>query len=171
MYRHEVYFMYPFFNMSIFEEALRRLFTVSPIPGVVPADFGLGCSEEADGTTPVFQCALFVMLCHAVSFLDLDQEDKAVVSRVFWKCAKRFMTPELLNKGSLAAVQTFLIMAIAVNSALLPGDLSKIPAALAFRIAQSLGIDSGHDQIPIAAASPLHDTHRQAWYGCVMMTL
>ncbi|OTA01869.1 hypothetical protein A9Z42_0021950 [Trichoderma parareesei] len=151
--------------MCTFEEALRRLFTVSPTPGVVPADFGLGCSKEADGTTPVFQCALFVMLCHAVSFLDLDQEDKALVSRVFWKCAKCFMSPDLLNKSSLAAVQTFLIIAVAVNSALLPGDESKIPAVLASRIAQSLGIDRGHDQIPIAAASPLHDTHRQACFS------
>ncbi|KAL7822703.1 hypothetical protein V8C26DRAFT_436854 [Trichoderma gracile] len=157
--------------MYIFEEALRRLFTVSETLGVVPADFGLGCSKEADGTTPVFQCALFMMLCHAVSFLDLDLEDKAVASRVFWRCAKRFMTPDILKRSSLATVQTFLIIAVAINSALFPSYQSKIPAALAFRIAESLGIDRGHDQIPIAAASPLHDINRQAWYGCVMMTL
>ena len=163
--------MYPFFNMHLFEEALRRLFTVSPIPGVAPADLGLGCSKEADGTTPLFQCALFMMLCHAVYFSDLDQEDKAVVSRTFWKCAKRFMTPDLLKRSSLAAVQTFLTIAVAINSSLLPGVQSKIPALLASRIARSLGIDSEHDQTPMTAAGPVHDINRQAWYGCVMMNL
>ncbi|KAL7808133.1 hypothetical protein V8C44DRAFT_366924 [Trichoderma aethiopicum] len=171
LYRHEVYFMFPFFNMHLFEEALGRLFTVSPSPGVSSAGFGLGSPKEADGTTPLFQCALFVILCHGVCYLDLGQEDKAFLSRVFWKCAKRFMTPKLLERSSLAAVQTFLTIAVAINSSILPGVQSKIPAMLASRIARSLGIDSGHDRAPIAAANPLNDISRQAWYGCVMMSL
>ncbi|KAL6790514.1 hypothetical protein J3E68DRAFT_410438 [Trichoderma sp. SZMC 28012] len=111
-----------------------------------------------------------MMLWHAVYFANLEQEDKEFASAIFWKCAKFFMTEELLETSCLAAVQTQLIIAVALNSSNLQGNERKIPAELAYRIAQCLGIDN-EKNLPTAAAEGVHDADRQAWYGCVMMNL
>lgn len=171
IYRNEVYFMYPFFNMHRFMTSFRKLFLLATASSLPPAHLGLGCLKEADPTTPLFQCALFMMLSHAVYFANLERNDKAFVSRIFWKCAQSFITLDLLKASNLAAVQTFLIIAVAFNSSLLPGVESKIPAELAYRIARSLGIDSENDQSTTDTTGQVQDIHRHAWYGCVMMNL
>ncbi|KAH6607261.1 hypothetical protein Trco_003574 [Trichoderma cornu-damae] len=141
VYRQEVYFMYPFFNMDIFIIGLCKLFRVEPKIEDPPEYYGLGCSKGAGPTSPLFQCALFMMLSHAAHFSNLHKHLKAFVSRVFWKCAKSFITTDLLQGASLAAVQAFLIIAVSFNSSLFPGVEGKVPATLAYCIARSLGID------------------------------
>ncbi|KAL7916312.1 hypothetical protein GGI35DRAFT_32639 [Trichoderma velutinum] len=170
LYRHEVYFTYPFFNMNKFMDAVIKLFMLITKFDVSSAYLGLGCSDESNPSTPLFQCSLFMILWHSVYFANLEQEDKLFASRIFWKCAKFFMTDELLKTSCLAAVQTQLIIAVALNSSNLQGNESKIPAELAYHIAQSLGIDNERNQ-PTSAAAGVHDADRQAWYGCVMMNL
>ncbi|PTB60488.1 hypothetical protein M431DRAFT_183382 [Trichoderma harzianum CBS 226.95] len=170
IYRHEVYFTYPFFNMNQFTDVVMKFFMLITKSDVSSAYLGLGCSDESNPTTPLFQCSLFMMLWHAVYFANIEQEDKELASRIFWKCAKFFMTEELLETSCLAAVQTQLIIAVALNSSNLQGNERKIPAELAYRIAQCLGIDN-EKNLPTAAAEGVHDADRQAWYGCVMMNL
>ncbi|KAL7953666.1 hypothetical protein V8C34DRAFT_48049 [Trichoderma compactum] len=170
LYRHEVYFTYPFFNMNQFTDAIMKFFMLITKSDVSSAYLGLGCSDESNPTTPLFQCSLFMILWHAVYFANIEQEDKKFASRVFWKCAKFFMTEELLKTSCLAAVQTQLIIAVALNSSNVRGNERKIPAELAYRIAQDLGIDN-EKNLPTAAAAGVHDADRQAWYGCVMMNL
>lgn len=170
IYRHEVYFTYPFFNMNQFTDAVMKFFMLITKSDVSSAYLGLGCSDESNPTTPLFQCSLFVVLWHALYFANIDQEDKKFACRVFWKCAKFFMTEELLKTSCLAAVQTQLIIAVALNSSNVEGNERKIPAELAYRIAQNLGIDNDKN-LPTAAAEGVHDADRQAWYGCVMMNL
>ncbi|KAK4077434.1 uncharacterized protein Triagg1_3766 [Trichoderma aggressivum f. europaeum] len=164
IYRHEVYFTYPFFNMNQFAEAVMKFFMLITKSDVSSAFLGLGCSDESNPTTPLFQCSLFMILWHAVYFSNLEQEDKVFASRVFWKCAKFFMTEELLKTSCLAAVQTQLIIAVALNSSNVQGKERKIPAELAYRIAQNLGIDD-EKNLPTAAAEGVHDADRQAWFS------
>ncbi|KAJ4865187.1 hypothetical protein T069G_01717 [Trichoderma breve] len=164
IYRHEVYFTYPFFNMNQFTDVVMKFFMLITKSDVSSAYLGLGCSDESNPTTPLFQCSLFMMLWHAVYFANIEQEDKEFASAIFWKCAKFFMTEELLETSCLAAVQTQLIIAVALNSSNLQGNERKIPAELAYRIAQCLGIDN-EKNLPTAAAEGVHDANRQAWFS------
>ncbi|UKZ74206.1 hypothetical protein TrVFT333_001865 [Trichoderma virens FT-333] len=131
---------------------------------------GLGCSDESNPSTALFQCALFTILCHAVFFANLEEKDKKFASGVFWKCAKFFMTEELLKTSCVAAVQTLLIISVAYNGSTFGVKGRKIPADLACRIARSLGIDNEDDQ-PASAAAGVQGANRQTWYGCIMMNL
>ncbi|KAM0248373.1 hypothetical protein ACHAQJ_009498, partial [Trichoderma viride] len=166
-YRLDVFFMFPFFNLTMFIAAFRSLYEDGAAAPY--AFFGLGCSAEAKPQSPMFQCALFMMLSHAAIFSPAAQKQKHLVSRLFWECAMAFITSDLLKADSLASVQTFLVMAVTFNSFGFTGPERRLPAEIAYRLAQHMRLEAGDDGVE---RSPEEiEVRRQAWYGCVMMTL
>ncbi|RFU81120.1 hypothetical protein TARUN_1074 [Trichoderma arundinaceum] len=170
-YLADVYYMFPFFDRRAFRDALDNLYREEGFKPL-PARLGLGCPDEADPTSPLFQCALFMMLSHAAHSLHMELEDKLFVSRAFWKCAKWFITPALLDTCSLATVQTFLMLAVVLNSSCSPGK-ARIPTELACRIARSLGIRDGNDEVleDDEGTARLKKVRARTWYVCVLMSV
>jgi hypothetical protein len=173
IYRMEVYFLFPFFNLTKFISAFRSLYDFGPdATATLPDAFcGLGCSKEAGPQSPMFQCALFMMLSHATIFSEMKEDHKMFVSRAFWECAVAFITPHLLKTNSVAAVQTFLIISVSFNSSRFPVAERRLPIELAYRLARHMRIDVDVENDGVKKTLDEIDARRRAWYGCVMMTL
>ncbi|KAL7894947.1 hypothetical protein HDV63DRAFT_149506 [Trichoderma sp. SZMC 28014] len=170
VYHKEVYYLFPFICFSTFLRAYRNLngdddATTGPSPS---ASFGLGGSgEETKAHSLMFRCALFTMLSHASKFAEVKESERRFLSRAFWECACAHFTPVLVKENSLAAVQTFLIVAVSFNSTRFSGDERRIPMEIAYRLAQHMMLDDDDDGV--ARSSQEKEIRMKAWYGCVMM--
>jgi hypothetical protein len=171
VYHKEVCYLFPFICFSTFMRAYRsQNSNADTATGLSPSvSFGLGGSEEASNTHSfMFRCALFTMLSHASKLAKMKEKDRAFLSRAFWECACAHLTPAIVKENSLAAVQTFLIVAVSLNSTRLQGDRRKIPIEIAYRLAQYMRLDDDSDG---TMRSPEEkEVRMKAWYGCVMMT-
>lgn len=171
VYHKEVCYLFPFICFSTFMRAYRSLNgDDGAATGLSPsASFGLGGSGEGASThLLMFRCALFTMLSHAAKFAKMKENDKKFLSRAFWECACAHLTPALVKENSLAAVQTFLIVAVSFNSTRFSGDERRIPIDIACRLAQYMRLDDDGDGV---VRSPEEkEVRMKTWYGCVMMT-
>lgn len=170
VYHKEVYYLFPFICFSTFMRAYRSLNgDDGAATGLSPsASFGLGGSgEEAKAHSLMFRCALFTMLSHASKFSEMKEREKTFLSRAFWECACAHLTPALVRENSLAAVQTFLIVAVSFNSTRFSGDERRIPIEVAYRLAQHMRLDDDGDGV--VRSSVEKEMRMKAWYGCVMM--
>ncbi|KAL9488245.1 hypothetical protein ACSS6W_000522 [Trichoderma asperelloides] len=171
VYHREICYLFPFICFSTFMRAYRSLNSDdgAAIGHFTSALFGLGGSGEELSTHPLmFRCALFTMLSHAARFSQMKEKDRMFLSRAFWECACAHLTPALVKENSLAAVQTFLIVAVSFNSTRFTGDERRIPIEIAYRLAQHMRLDDVNDGV---LRSPEEKEARmKAWYGCVMMT-
>lgn len=171
VYHKEVCYLFPFICFSTFMRAYRGLHgDHGAATGLFPAaSFGLGGSGEEPRThSLMFRCALFTMLSHASKFAKMKQRDKIFLSRAFWECACAHLTPALVKENSLAAVQTFLIVAVSFNSTRFSGDERRIPIEIAYRLAQHMRLDDDGDGV--MRSHEEKEVRMKAWYGCVMMT-
>lgn len=170
IYHKEVCYLFPFICFSTFMRAYRSFNgDDDAATGLsASASFGLGGSAETSDAHPLmFHCALFTMLSHAVKFATMKENDKKFLSRAFWECACAHFTPALVEENSLAAVQTFLILAVSFNSTLFSGDERKIPIEIAYRLGQHMRLDDDSDEYLRSVEEK--EIRRKAWYGCVMM--
>ncbi|KAK1252534.1 hypothetical protein MKX08_003721 [Trichoderma sp. CBMAI-0020] len=171
VYHKEVCYLFPFICFSTFMRAYRRANgDKDAATGLSPStSFGLGGSGETANTHSfMFRCALFTMLSHASKFSKLKEKDKIFLSRAFWECAYAHVTPALVKENSLAAVQTFLIVAISFNSTRFSGDERRIPIEIAYRLAQHMRL--GDDGDGVMRSCGEKEVRMKTWYGCVMMT-
>ncbi|PTB45156.1 hypothetical protein M441DRAFT_184180 [Trichoderma asperellum CBS 433.97] len=171
VYHREVCYLFPFICFSTFMRAYRSLNSDdgAATGHFTSALFGLGGSGEESSTHPLmFRCALFTMLSHAARFSQMKEKDRTFLSRAFWECACAHLTPALVKENSLAAVQTFLIIAVSFNSTRFSGDERRIPIEIAHRLAQHMRLDDVNDGVMRSPEEK--ETRMKAWYGCVMMT-
>ncbi|KAL7917574.1 hypothetical protein ACQKWADRAFT_325510 [Trichoderma austrokoningii] len=149
VYHKEIHYLFPFICFSTFIRAYRGMNGDYGITtGFSPApSYGLGGTVDEASTHPhMFLCALFTMLSHASKLTSMKERDKTFLSRAFWKCAVAHLSPALIKENSLAAVQTFLIVAVSSNSTRFPiGDERWLPVEIAYRLAQHMRLDDDGD--------------------------
>jgi hypothetical protein len=104
----------------------------------------------------------------------MDYKDRDQMSRVFFERAKKLMDLDMLAAGSLALVQTLLLMGQYLQSTEMSSSCWNI-VGLAVRVAQSIGLH--HDPkscnqgcCPAQTLDQVEsEMRRRAWAGCVLL--
>ncbi|KAJ5151079.1 uncharacterized protein N7482_010331 [Penicillium canariense] len=165
-----VYCLYPFFHRPSFEQAYENLWgsTKWPKPELPELNIGIGGTFDSGHQSIVFHCALnaiFGLGCH---FSDIPAAEREAAAYSFFLRAKRFVGLDLLDTGTIGAVQTLLIVSLLLQSTPYPNRCWNA-IGVACRMALGLGL---HETPTQSSIKPLEkEIRRRTWHGCVMMDL
>lgn len=169
-YWERIYCLYPFFHRPSFEQAYENLWGSAkwPKPELPDLNIGLGGSFDSGTQSIVFHTALnaiFALSCH---FSDIPAGERETAAYSFFLRAKRFVGLDLLDTGTIGVVQTFLIVALLLQSTPYT-DRCWNAIGLACRVGQGLGL---HETTTQKSITPLEkEIRRRTWHGCVMMDM
>ncbi|KIX03970.1 uncharacterized protein Z518_07523 [Rhinocladiella mackenziei CBS 650.93] len=164
-----IYHLYPFIHKRTFMRAYEQLWISQPAdtelqtPGAA-----LGGSVEYGPNSIVFHCALNMMLALATQFMDTPLEDRRRLGDLFAEKARNLCQLDLFDDGSLAVIQTLLLMTQYLQSTPFPNRCWNC-IGIACRMAQGLGLYVENSQ-SMKRFSPLEiEMRRRVWYGCVIL--
>ncbi|RAH85749.1 hypothetical protein BO86DRAFT_436977 [Aspergillus japonicus CBS 114.51] len=166
-YYEKIHTLYPFFHRPAFARAYSALW--APGPTTDANDFGkrIGLGDPSV-PWPIFHAGLNIILALGCQFSSLDRMTREATADAFFQRSQRFLNGISMDKGSLALVQTLLLM-----SSYLQG--SESPArcwntiGFACRMAQALGMHSlSSDRFRSTAEIQVR---RRVWHGCIMLDL
>ncbi|KAJ6109899.1 hypothetical protein N7486_002134 [Penicillium sp. IBT 16267x] len=169
-YWERIYCLYPFFHRPSFEQAYENLWGSAkwPKPNLPELNIGLGGSFDSGPQSIVFHTALnaiFALSCH---FSDIPAGERETAAYSFFLRAKCFIGLDLLDTGTIGVVQTFLIIALLLQSTPYT-DRCWNAIGLACRVGQGLGL---HETTTQKSITPLEkEIRRRTWHGCVMMDM
>lgn len=168
-YWDRVYHLYPFIHKPTFMRAYEQLWQPNPSESELNTpEAGLGGSLEYGPHSTVFHCALNVMLALSMQFMDTPLDDRRKLEDLFAKKARDLCHLDLLDDGSLAVIQTLLIMTQYLQSTPFPNRCWNC-IGITCRLAQSLGLYVETLQA-VKRMSPLEvEMRRRVWYGCVTL--
>ncbi|KAJ5628555.1 hypothetical protein N7490_010783 [Penicillium lividum] len=169
-YWERIYCLYPFFHRPSFEQAYENLWGSAkwPKPNLPDLNIGLGGSFDSAPQSIVFHAALnaiFALSCH---FSDIPAGEREAAAYSFFLRAKRFIGLDFLDTNTIGVVQTFLIVALLLQSTPYTNRCWNA-IGLACRVAQGLGL---HETTTQKSITPLEkEIRRRTWHGCVMMDM
>jgi len=169
IYWTSVHSLYPFLHRPSMEDAYDRLWmpkseAQKPYGDV---DLGLGSTEASGCGSPVFHCGLNIIFALSCQFAgpDLAQNCQAL-SETFFLRSRRLLHVDVVDQGSIALVQTLLIISQYLQCTLFSSSCWTA-LGLACRLAQDLGL---YAEDPRTKRSPLElEIRRRIWYGCTAM--
>lgn len=169
-YWDRVHCLYPFFHRPSFEQAYEDLWgsNKSPRPKLPELNIGLGSAFDSGPKSIVFHCALNAILGLGCHFSEIPAAERELAAYSFFLRSKRFVTLDLLDIGTIGVVQTFLIMALFLQSTPY-ADRCWNAIGVACRSAQGLGL---HEATSSVSTKPLEtEVRRRTWHGCVIMDM
>jgi hypothetical protein len=168
-YWDKVYTLYPFIHKPTFMQSYERLWHANARIAPDNSALGLGESRSAGPLSFVFHCGLNAMLILGLQFTDLPAAEKdSLTFQCLQKC-KNLLKVDLFNEGSLAVLQTTLLLAHYFQSTTSPNKCWNI-VGISCRIAQSLGLHV--DGIRPTKFPPIErELRRRVWYSCVMLDM
>ncbi|KAH8597630.1 fungal-specific transcription factor domain-containing protein [Bisporella sp. PMI_857] len=164
--------LYPFLHKPSFNTAYENLWKSSNDiqQTTTDCDLGLGTPSVSDSRSTVFHCALnaiFALSCQ-LSGQEILQHGRESLSQTFFLRSKSLLHVDILDHGSIALVQTLLIITQFLQSSSSPGRCWN-SLGLACRIAQGLGI---HIEDRFIQREPCEiELRRRVWYGCVTLDI
>jgi hypothetical protein len=166
-YWNRVHCLYPFVHQQSFISTYDRLWSgdTHDTPQESIAKVGLGGSGYS---ISVFYCALNAIFALGCQFSDLQLAQRENLSETFFRRSKQLLRIDILDEGSLALIQTLLIVAQFLQSTQFPNRCWNV-VGLACRMAQGLGLylDDANDNRPFVEV----EMRRRTWYGCVTLDL
>ncbi len=117
-----VYPLCPFLHRPTFEAAYATLWNA---PGEDPnlaqeSDAGLGNIIDAGPSHQTFYCALNVMLALGAQFLDVSVSERKSITAMFELRSKNLLAVNMMDRGSIAVVQTLLLSGQYLQSTFCP---------------------------------------------------
>ncbi|PVH72451.1 hypothetical protein DL98DRAFT_502360 [Cadophora sp. DSE1049] len=164
--------LYPFVHKPLFMRAYEDLWKPSSqlLRELQDGDFGLGTAGVSDSRTLIFHCALnaiFALSCQ-LSETAIPDRDRESISKEFFLRSKSLLHVDILDHGSVALVQTLLIIAQFLQSTSFPSRCWT-SLGLACRIGQGLGL---HVEDCNSRRDPQEvELRRRVWYGCTIMDI
>lgn len=164
--------LYPFIHKPSFVSAYENLWMPSNElhKSSGDQDLGLGSSGISDSRSTVFHCALNAIFALGCQLADAESsiQNRESLSETFFLRSKALLHVDILDHGSIAIVQTLLIVAQYLQSTSFPSRCWTA-LGLACRIGQGLGLHVEDCHIP---REP-HDfeIRRRVWYGCVILDM
>lgn len=169
IYWTRVYHLYPFLHKPTFMVAYEQLWSSQPAAtarGSSTADI-LG-SDSYGPNNIVFHCAMNLMLALATQFMDLPLGERVQLGEMFSERARNLCQLDLFDDGSLAVIQTFLLMTQYLQSTPFPGRCWTW-VGVACRMAQGLGLHRESLQRNATGDPLIIQMRRRVWHGCVML--
>ncbi|KAF1929226.1 uncharacterized protein M421DRAFT_134642 [Didymella exigua CBS 183.55] len=172
LYWDRVHLLYPVLHRRSFEQAYQDLWrpTAQHHLHYRPSS-ALGLGAAAGPSSPVFHCALNAALALGMQFSDLPLGEKERLSSACLAKSKDLLKMDLFDQGSLALVQTLLLLTQYFQSTNWP---SKCWTAigLACRLAQGLDLHIDKALPGQRALTPdEHEMRRRVWHGCVTLDI
>ncbi|KAL6247266.1 hypothetical protein RBB50_005611 [Rhinocladiella similis] len=168
-YWDRVYPLYPFIHKPTFMQAYEQLWGLNPAAGELGTpEAGLGGSAEYGPRSIVYHCALNVMLALATQFMDVPLDDRRRLEGAFANKARDLCRLDLFDDGSLAVIQTLLIMTQYLQCTPHPNRCWNC-IGITCRLAQSLGLHVENPQAGKGTAPFASEMRRRVWYGCVTL--
>lgn len=169
--------LYPLIHKPSFEERYRMVW--------YPQTESRCLSTEAHASTPtglytstgdrLFYCMLNSVFALGALFSPrMDHKDRDQLSRSFFERSKKLMDLDMLAAGSLALVQTLLLMGQYLQSTEMSSTCWNI-VGLAVRVAQNIGLhhDPKNCNQSCCPAQTIDqaetEMRRRAWAGCVLL--
>ena len=166
-YWNRVHCLYPFVHQQSFISAYNRLWGSDTQELLQDSIARVGLGNPACSAS-VFYCALNAIFALGCQFSDLRLAERENLSETFFRRSKQLLRIDILDEGSLALIQTLLIVAQFLQSTQFPNRCWNV-VGLACRIAQGLGLhlEGGNDTKPFVEV----EMRRRTWYGCVTLDL
>lgn len=166
--------LYPFVYKPVFTRAYEDLWKPIELQReqreTRDCDLGLGTPGISDSQSTVYHCALnaiFALSCQ-LSGPEILQHDRDSLSQTFFLRCRSLLHVDILDHGSIALVQTLLIVAQYLQSTSF-SSRCWTSLGLACRIGQGLGlhVETGglhRDEREV-------ELRRRVWYGCTVMDM
>jgi hypothetical protein len=165
-----VYPLCPFIHRPTFEAAYATLW--NPAGGEAhlaqESDAGLGNIIDAGPSNQSFYCALNMMLALGTQFLDISVSQRKNITSMFEQRSKNLLAVDMMDRGSIAVVQTLLLNGQYLQSTFCPQRCWNC-IGVACRIAQGLGLHV--DPAPMQKSSLGQEMRRRVWYACMMLDM
>ena len=165
--------LYPFVYRPLFTRAYEDLWKPSHElrRDTIECDLGLGSPGLSDSQSVVFHCALnavFALSCQ-LSAPVIQQHDRESLSQTFFSRCRSLLHVDILDHGSIALVQTLLIVAQYLQSTSFPSRCWT-SIGLACRIGQGVGLHVEDSSFPRRDAREV-EVRRRVWYGCTLLDM
>jgi hypothetical protein len=168
-YWDKVYTLYPFVHKPTFMKSYERLWDANAGAAPANAALGLGESGSAGPLSFVFHCGLNAMLILGLEFTSIPKSEKdSLTFQCLQKC-KNLLKFDLFNEGSVAVLQTTLLLAHYFQSTNSPNK-GWVITGVSCRIAQGLGL---HVDSPGISQSPpvVRELLRRLWYSTIIFDM
>lgn len=165
--------LYPFVYRPLFTSAYEDLWR--PLHELrrdtIECDLGLGTPGLSDSQSVVFHCALNAVFALSCQLSDsvIQQHDRESLSQTFFVRCRSLLHVDILDHGSIALVQTLLIVAQYLQSTSFPSRCWT-SLGLACRIGQGVGLHVEDGSGPRRDAREV-EVRRRVWYGCTLMDM
>ncbi|PLB50078.1 hypothetical protein P170DRAFT_445469 [Aspergillus steynii IBT 23096] len=167
----EVYFnnfhlLYPWVDKASFLASYDALWSrQEDTTGEHLPDVGLGGKKCS---TAVFHCALNAMFALACELSTMTPREKRITSQTFYQRMKSLTSIDILDSGSLAHVQAFLLVGMYLQCTPYPKKCWNA-VGMAYRIAVGLGLHRGRFASDLTGVE--QTTRRKVWCACVNMDI
>lgn len=164
------YPLYPFLHRPTFEAAYAMLWNPSASNDHLAqeSDAGLGNRVNAGPSTQSFYCALNMMLALGSQFADILVSQRKELTTMFEQRSKNLLIVDMMDRGSLAVVQTLLLTGQYLQSTFNPQRCWN-SIGVACRIAQALGLHV--EEFPPKNGKLGLEMRRRVWYSCVLLDM
>jgi hypothetical protein len=169
IYWRKVHHLYPFVHKPTFMAAYEQLWQRTDARAIdnLPDNDLLG-SKTYGPESVIFHCALNIMIALSCHFLEPPSEEHSKLSTNFGQRARGLCHLDLFSEGSMAFIQTLLLIAQYLQSTQLPSRCWTC-IGTACRLAQGIGLhvetSATLGQLDITQI----DMRRRVWHGCVML--
>ncbi|KAH6618877.1 fungal-specific transcription factor domain-containing protein [Boeremia exigua] len=171
LYWDRVHTLYPFLHQDSFNQAYEDLWkpSVDHQPRTRPG-LGLGASKDSGPSSIVFHCAFNAALALGMQFSDLPLSERERLSSACLAKSKDLLRFDLFDDGSIALVQTLLLLTQYFQSTNWPSKCWT-SIGLACRLAQGLGLHIEESQSNQKFEIGELEMRRRVWHGCVTMDI
>jgi hypothetical protein len=168
-YWRRIHHLYPFVHKHTFQVAYEILWLPArdANEAILPDNGSLG-SQDYGPTSTIFHCALNVMAALSCHFLGPQNEESIKLATVFGERARGLCHLDLFNEGSIAFVQTLLLIAQYLQSTQWPSRCWNC-VGIACRLAQGMGLHVERPTVLATLTPEQIDMRRRVWHGCVML--
>lgn len=168
-YWDKIHHLYPFVNRLVFEKAYENIWAPETArEDLDPSDVGMLGSKTCAQDDIIFHCALNSMLALGVQFMDLPSQERTRLGDLFADKARSLCQLDLFENGSLAMVQSLLLMAQYLQSTPFPSRCWNC-IGMACRLAQGLGLHVESQRVHETLTPMDLEMRRRVWHGCVML--
>lgn len=164
-----VHHLYPFVNQATFMLAYEQIWTSEASRTELSvSSIGMLGSRSFGPESVVFHSALNSMLALGSQFMDLPSSDRKKLAELFAEQARSLFKLDLFDNGSLAVVQSLLLMAQYFQSTTYPTRCWNC-TGIACRVAQGLGLHAESTETYRTLSLLDLEMRRRVWHGCVML--
>ncbi|ETN39651.1 uncharacterized protein HMPREF1541_05877 [Cyphellophora europaea CBS 101466] len=169
VYWQRIHHLYPFIHRPTFQAAYEKLWLPAGAAGHSSAlENGMLGSKRYGPDSVVFHCALNAIAALSCHFMEPRGKNRTRLADAFGERSRSLCHLDLFDEGSLAFVQTLLLIAQYLQSTPFPSRCWNC-IGIACRLAQGMGLHVESPDLLSQLTAEEIDMRRRVWHGCVTL--